>query len=129
MFKIGDKVVQKSNPPSSKFPFPFDDYKGPYPSCKKNKVYEVIGVMYCSCCGSQFLDLGLKPPPGKHYHCLECGGTAVLTIHTWWLRGLDFEKVVYNNITAEIVEKLSLIEEKSDLSVKELSPKPETVSQ
>lgn len=128
MFKIGDKVVSKLNPPSHKFPYDGDG--DIYPPVKKNHVYLVKGIMYCSHCGSQHLDLGLATPPydcNGRYHCNECGGVATFTTHTWWLRGLDFEKVVYSNISAEIVERISLTQEKSDQPVRELSPKPETV--
>lgn len=113
MFKIGDKVVAK------KRSAPHNPRVSKEKTClvKANVTYTVFDVEYCVKCGKQSIDIGKKIPYALpcRTRCPNCQHVIYLNTTKWFLISTDFEKVIYNNISSEIVSKFKETKEKSDI--------------
>ena len=113
-FKVGQKVARRLKTVSNQHP-PTVGTKSVSPKVLPNTIYEVKAVCYCSNCGRQKIDIGLIMPP----NCtptMNCFCSVRYTHNgRWFLDAINFRPVLYDNISAEIVESLKLTEEKSDV--------------
>lgn len=127
MFKIGDRVTWKKNPPPRKINHAVQISS----IIKSGEVREVKGTMFCTHCGKQFLDFDhLVPPEFSNSNCIECCDCGNATPYAYpriWYRALDFEKVVYNNVSEEIANKITEVKETSDQPILNPNPQPERV--
>lgn len=87
--------------------------------------------MFCMHCGNQFLDFNHLIPSEfshcTHTTCADCGDSTPYAYPRIWYRALDFEKVIYNNISEEIANKTSEVKETSDQPILNPNPQPERV--
>ena len=115
-FKIGQKVVSVEKPVTNARN---GQPRGIAPKVKSNTIHEVKAICYCSQCGRQKVDIGLIIPQitlqiGTGKIICSCGFNYPHN-GRWFLDSVNFRPLQYDNISAEIVEKLKLTEEKSDI--------------
>ena len=114
MFKIGDKVVHKNK----KIPHNIDPNKKSIgASVQKKTAHTILDIEYCVKCGQQSIDIGIKVPNNIiGIRCPNCSHVTKCTTRQWFLRSIEFEKVIYNNISAEIASEFKETTEKSDIN-------------
>ena len=109
--KVGMNVVRVENP--LKHP---KGIQGVSPKFPKGVIHKVKSVCYCSQCGRQKIDIGLSIPPIINDPTIRCScGFNYFSQGKWFVDAINFRPVQYENISVEIVEKLKITEEKSDL--------------
>ena len=112
-FKISQQVVMVSKPITNVKNN--GEPRGIVPQVKPNTIYEVKAICYCSQCGRQKIDIGLILPPNVKSD-IKCGcGNRYPSNGRWFMDAINFRLVQYQNISSEIVEKLKVTEEKSDV--------------
>lgn len=112
-FKLNQKVVAVLKPSTNGSS---GEPKGIAPKVKPNAIHEVKAICYCSQCGRQKIDIGLTLPvnTNPNIKCSDCKNWYPSN-GRWFLDSSNFRPLQYDNISAEIVEKLKVTEEKSDV--------------
>lgn len=115
-FKINQKVVVIEQPSTNGCK---NEPRGIAPNVKPNTIHTVKAICYCSNCGRQKLDIGLIMPPSTNLTIRCSCDNRYPHNGRWFLDSSNFRPLIYENISAEIADKLKLIEEKSDVEIKE----------